>query len=94
MYKARDGIYYKNFLYRVLGIASPSLNMAHGGMWAIRQKACTKAERNARKVDKWEIRRMRRNKENVRYMGTAERKGIKYAVYECQGKNNKTERAE
>ena len=31
-YRDRNGFYYKNIFYRLLGIASPSLNMAHGSM--------------------------------------------------------------
>lgn len=39
MYKDRHGIYYRNFIDRLLGKASPSLNMAHGGMAALQRRA-------------------------------------------------------
>lgn len=31
MYKDRRGIFYKNFIHRLMGIASPSLNWRYGG---------------------------------------------------------------
>lgn len=51
MYKDKDGIYYKSKLHKAFGIASPSLNYAHGGMKAVWRKACENAARIATVVE-------------------------------------------
>ncbi|WP_027294884.1 hypothetical protein [Robinsoniella sp. KNHs210] len=61
MYKDRRGIYYNNFIDRILGIASPSLNLLYGGMGAVRERALERNFKNAERVEKWEVRAMRRN---------------------------------
>jgi len=78
--KDRDGIYYKSPLHRKLGIASPSLNFANGGMNAIHKKAMKRIFNEAKTVEKWEIRRARRTGKTIFYTGTHEA-NERYAIY-------------
>lgn len=87
MYKDSRGIYYKNFLYRILGIASPSLNWKYGGMGAVRKRALERSFKNAELVEKWEVRAMRRNGENIIFLGYHVENERKYAIYICGNKS-------
>lgn len=87
MYKDSRGIYYKNFIDRILGIASPSLNWRYGGMGAVRERALERNFKNAERVEKWEVRAMRRNGEKIIFLGYHRKREAKYSVYICNGKS-------
>lgn len=82
MYKDRHGIYYKNFIDRLLGKASPSLNMMYGGMAALEQRAVNRMLKRAKIVDALVIHWLARGSGNTtHFMGYGEKKKRKYAIY-------------
>lgn len=91
MYKDRRGIYYKNYIYGILGIASPSLNLLYGGMGAVRKRALERSFKNAELVEKWKVRYMRRNGENIIFLGYHQKKDKRYAIYICENRRYDTE---
>ncbi|WP_394911974.1 hypothetical protein [uncultured Robinsoniella sp.] len=86
MYKDRRGIYYRNFIDRIMGIASPSLNLLYGGMGAVRERALERSFKNAELVEKWKVQYMRRNGENILFLGYHVENERKYAIYICGNK--------
>ncbi|MDU7031652.1 hypothetical protein [uncultured Robinsoniella sp.] len=91
MYKDRRGIYYNNFIDRILGIASPSLNWRYGGTGAVRKRAIERSFKNAELVEKWKVRYMRRNGENIIFLGYHQKRDKKYAIYICKDRRYATE---
>lgn len=80
IFKGEDGIYYKSAIHAKHGIASPSLNMAHGGMGAVRAAALKRMIDIAKTVKKWEVRYMRRKGNNMLYMGSI-KETKEYGIY-------------
>lgn len=87
MYKDRRGIYYKNFIHRVMGIVSPSLNWRYGGMGAVRERALERNFKCAELIEKWEVRAMRRIGEKIIFLGYHVENERKYAIYICGNKS-------